>query len=180
MLDRQPVSCPYELYVDGSPGPKKEAGWSGWGLALMAGDSLVYEACGVTHTRVTSNAIELEAVIQGLAYLLRIDMPAVVPLWTDSQYAAVMMSQLTKLNRCKFEKGNGKKIANWDRIAMLHDLYHVMGSHERCIIRKVRGHDGVAGNEHADRLSKLAAYKGEIWYRDHRAFITENETNESD
>ena len=146
-------------------------------MALMAGDSPVYEACGVAEERLTTNAIELEALIQGLAYLLRLDLPAVVPVWVDSQYVATTMANLPLLSRNQFQDPNGNMIQNADRINMLFDLWYKMGMHERCLVRKIQGHMGFAGNERADQLSKRAAYKGEIWYRNIPAVINEPETD---
>lgn len=178
---KQPVTVPYELFVDGSPGPKKGEGWAGWGVALMAGISPIYEACGVAAERLSTDAIELEALIQGLSYLLRQDMPAVVPVWTDNQYVAMTVANLPLLGRNDFRDPGGNLIKNAERIRMLYDLWFVMGMHERSLIRKVQGHMGVAGNERADLLSKRAAYKGEIWYRNNPTiFNTETQDNDSD
>jgi len=178
---KQPVTVPYELFVDGSPGPKKGEGWAGWGIALMAGISPVYEACGVAADRLSTDAIELEALIQGLSYLLRLDMPAVIPVWSDNRYVVTIMADLPRLGRDEFLDRAGNPIKNYERIRMLYDLWFTMGMHDRCLIRTVQGHTGVAGNERADLLSKRAAYKGEIWYRDNPTiFHTEIKNNDTD
>ncbi len=178
---QQPVTVPYELFVDGSPGPKSKKGWAGWGIALMAGNSPVYEACGVAAERISTNAIELEALIQGIAYLMRLDLPAVIPIWVDSQYVATTMSGLPLLGRNGFQDPNGNPLPNADRLRMLYDLWYRMGMHEKCVIRKIQGHKGFAGNERADQLSKRAAYKGEIWYRNNpTVFNNEIQTNDPD
>lgn len=171
-------SLAYDMFVDGSPGPKKGKGWAGWGFVLMAGDEAVHEACGVTSERLSTNAIELEALIQGLCYLLRQSMPCVTQVWTDSQYVAETMAALPLLGRKNFEDERGKKIPNADRIHLLYDLMYNMDMNELSIVRKVKGHTGIAGNEMADKLSKLAAYKGEMWYKDNRAIIYESETEQ--
>lgn len=174
-MNTQPVDCPYELFVDGSPGPQKGVGWAGWGVVLMAADTPVYEACGVTADRISTNAIELEALIQGLSYLLRIAMPAVVPVWTDSQYVAETIARLPALARDDFmDTKKDRPIPNRDRIHLLYDLIYNMDLGDICIIRKLQGHKGIAGNERADELSKLAAYKGEIWYQDNRIIHHDN------
>lgn len=176
---KQPVDCHYELFVDGSPGPKKGPGWAGWGVVLMATDTPIYEACGVACERLSTNAIELEALIQGLAYLLRLSMPCVVPVWTDSQYVAETVARLPALWRDDFMDAKGRPIQNRERILLIYDLLYNMDLGEGCIIRKTKGHEGIAGNEKADELSKLAAYRGEIWYRDNRTII-DNDTTDTD
>lgn len=180
-MTKQPAGCHYELFVDGSPGPKKGTGWSGWGNVLMAGDIPIYEACGYTKERVTTNAIELEALIQGLAYLLRQDMPCMVTIWTDSMYVAETMARLPKIGRNDFKDEKGKPLVNEDRIRLLYDMMYNMELIELCIVRKLKGHDGILGNELADQWSKKAAYEGEAFYRNNRTLILEpEETNEND
>lgn len=155
----------YDLYVDGSPGPKKGPGWAGWGMALMAGDAPLYEACGVAADRLTTNAIELEAMIQGLAYLLRQNWQTVTQVWTDSQYAASCVAALPKLGASRFQSdgGFGPPVKNAERLRLLYDLMYNLELAGRVIVRHTKGHAGTAGNERADKLSKLAAYGGEVW-----------------
>ena len=162
----QPVGCRYELYVDGSPGPKTGEGWAGWGIALVAGAYPLYEGCGVTAERVTTNAIELEALIQGLAFLLRAQIPSVITVWTDSRYVAEQVSRLPVLYAANFADEKGFEVQNADRLQFLYELLYEFGASRMCIIRHVKGHDGIFGNELADKLSKLAAYKGEVFYRE--------------
>lgn len=167
-MNTQPVGGSYELFVDGSPGPKKGPGWAGWGAALMAGHTPIYEACGVATARLTTNAIELEAMIQGLAYLLRMNWPMVVPLWTDSQYVANSVADLPRIAQREFRDARGLPLINHDRLRIIYDLLYNMEAINYCVIRRLKGHVGITGNERADELSKLAAYKGETWYRDNR------------
>jgi ribonuclease HI len=174
-MNRQPIDTPYELFVDGSPGPKKGPGFSGWGIVLMAGTTPVYEACGVTARRMTTNATELEAMIQGISYLLRLNLPTVIPIWSDSQYVVDTMGTLALLGQQEFSTAKGEPIYNAEQIKMLYDLWYRMDMHEHCLIRKVKGHNGVIGNEAADVLSKRAAYKGEIWYQDNRIQINDTD-----
>lgn len=177
----QPVANRYALFVDGSPGPKTGAGWAGWGIALMAGTSPIYEACGVLSERVTTNAIELEALIHGLAYLYSIGLPSVVEVWTDSRYVMQEVAQILTTAQNEFQNANDKPVANSDRLKFIYELLYPMGMHTRCILRWSKGHmkkddspTGAgyemrkAGNDLADHLSKQAAYKGEIYYKENR------------
>ena len=165
----QPVSCRYELYVDGSPGPKKGQGWAGWGIALVANEYPLYEGCGVAAERITTNAIELEALIQGIALVLRMQLPSVVTIWTDSRYVAEQVAALPRLKMMNFADQDGYEVMNADRLLFLYDLLFEFGASRMCVIRHVKGHAGVFGNELADRLSKLAAYKGEVFYKENRS-----------
>lgn len=160
-----PISS-YALYVDGSPGPKKAYGWSGWGVTLMAGEIPVYIACGVTAERVSTDAVELEALIQGITYLMRLRLPCAVVIFTDSQYVGETTAKLPLYGRNGFTTEKGKPIKNGERVRLLYDLLYPMEMSKKCIIRWVKGHAGVLGNEIADKLSKQAAYKGEVYYKE--------------
>lgn len=146
------------LYVDGSPGPEKGEGWTGWGMVLMRGEKIIFEACGRTAERISNNGAEIEALNQGLAYLLQNDFPTLVTLWTDSKYAAESVS-------CLERKLGQAELKNRARLEFCYDLLHAFGARSRCVIRLLKGHLGCAGNERADKLSKLASGKGEAWFR---------------
>ena len=171
-LGRLDLNGRYELYVDGSPGPIKESGWSGWGLAMMAGENVIYEACGVTAERITSNAAELEAILHGLSYLSRLQLPSVVPLWTDSQYSADAIAKLPTTRRNNYCDEKGKPVANADRLKLICEMLYEMEMTDLTVIRWVKGHNKTIGNEIADKLSKEAAYKGKAYYQEHH---TQNE-----
>lgn len=176
-MDLQPVKVGYELFVDGSPGPKDltKKGWSGWGVVLMVGNTPVYEACGHTAERVTTPEIELEALIQGLAYLLRLSLPATIRVWSDNRPAVDAVSQLPRLKAVDFCDVRGHPLKNAGRLKILYDIMYSIGMADRCFVswmeghRKVTGDDPVKdrrimGNNRADELSKLAAYHGEVFY----------------
>lgn len=182
-MNTLPMGAHYELFVDGSPGPKKESGKSGWGVVLMAGNTPIYESCGFTKERITTNAIELEALIQGLAYLVRQNMPHMVTVWTDSLYTAETVARLPFLHAADYCDEKGNPVKNKDRIRLIYDLLHTLEASSHCIIRKTKGHDGHLGNELADVLSKKAAYESECYYKINRTIINEPteekpETNE--
>lgn len=165
-----------EIFTDGSPGPKTGLGWAGWAFVLMDGGLPVYEACGTAAERLTTNQIELAAVAQALAFVLRTDgLPDHLPVWTDSLYVAEAVGRLPRLAFDQFEEG-GRPVVNAPQLRLLYDLLYVFGLAGRTIIRHVKGHNGTTGNELADRLSKLAAYQGESVWRDNRR-ISQDQTS---
>lgn len=159
------VEGDYHLYVDGSPGPKKGKGWSGWGMALYIGQSPVHEACGVIVGRGTSNALELEAMLHGLGLLINMRLPTMVMVWTDSRYVADMIPKLPAMDACAY-MSNGELVKNHDRLRQLYELYYEMGGKDLCLIRWLKGHDKTEGNERADGLARLAAYEGQQYSKD--------------
>jgi ribonuclease HI len=153
----------YELFVDGSPGPKVKPGFSGWGLVLMASATPVFQACGTTVDRCTSQAIELEAVNQGLAYIHRA-FPGYITLWTDSKYTADSLSRLPEYEAAGWLTPKGKPIANTARLRIMWDYLCGLELLSRVTIRWTKGHDGNIGNDLADYWSKEASSKGTNWY----------------
>ncbi len=165
-LERISMPHRYDLYVDGSPGPKNAAGWSGWGVVLMCGDAVMFEACGYMAERGTSNAAELEALIQGLAYLQRLHFPTVIPMWTDSKYVAETVANLPRIAARSFNDEKGAPIKNRDRIKLIFELLYDLELINATVIRWVKGHAKTTGNELADKLSKAAAYQGQAYYKE--------------
>jgi ribonuclease HI len=158
-----PLVPRYAVFVDGSPGPKVKPGFSGWGLALMAGDTAVFQACGTTVERCTSQAIELEAVIQGLAYIHR-SYSGFIDLYSDSRYTADSIARLPEYSQAGWVNYKLKPIANADRLQTLWDYLFNLRLRERVTLRWDKGHAGVVGNELADKLSKKASGEGTNWY----------------
>lgn len=148
-----------DIYTDGSPGPKNGP-WSGWGVAAYIGGTLTRRACGVGKGKETTNAMELEGLIRGVGFAADSAMQSTI--WVDSQYTADSWSKLV-LHHHNDWKVKGKTIPNATKLEFLYDLLHEFGYASLVNVRWLRGHQGVAGNEEADRLSKLAAYKGEQW-----------------
>jgi len=146
-----------KIFVDGSPGPR-EGGWSGWGACMIIGDTLVREACGTLRGKVTNNVAELEAVIRGV--VMAGENGEQTEIWTDSQYVANSVRRLPYFNSQGWQKG-GRDIINRPQIEFLYDLFYEFEWVNFLMVRWIRGHAGHKWNERADKLSKLAAYKGE-------------------
>lgn len=154
----------YELFVDGSPGPKVKPGFSGWGLVLMSGNTPVYQACGTTKERCTSQAVELEAVIQGLAYIHRA-FSGYINLWTDSSYTATSFGRLPEYELAGWVTPKGKPLPNVERLQLMWEYLVPLDLLSRVTIRWIKGHTKESvGNDLADKLSKEASGKGLNWY----------------
>lgn len=133
-------------------------------MALMAGDTPVYQACGTTKDRCTSQAIELEAVIQGLAYIHR-SFPGYITIWTDSQYVADSFGRMPEYEAAGWVTPKGKPIANEERLRLIWDYAVSLELLSRVTLRWVKGHTKTCtGNELADKLSKEASGNGTNWY----------------
>jgi ribonuclease HI len=124
------------IYTDGAssgnPGP------SGIGVILRLGDheKEISQNIGIA----TNNIAELEAIRAGLSEMKRTDVP--VRLYTDSSYAHGLLVLGWKA------KKNKELVASIRRLmTRFRDLE----------IIRVRGHQGVEGNERADQLATAAA-----------------------
>ena len=136
-----------EIFTDGAckgnPGP------GGWGVILRKGRHEKEISGGEPHT--TNNRMEMRAVIEGLNALIE---PCKVDLYTDSKY---VVDGITKWVHGWRKRGwvnaSKKPVRNED---LWHDLIAAELRHE-VTWHWVKGHDGHAENERADRLASDAA-----------------------
>ena len=136
-----------ELFTDGAcsgnPGP------GGWGAILRWRGTEKELSGGEAAT--TNNRMEMQAVIEGLRAIKK---PTRVTVYTDSQYVQRGMSEwLRQWKEKDFKvKGGGYRPNHdlWrelDRLAQIHTIKW----------QWVRGHNGHAENERADKLATDAA-----------------------
>ena len=124
----------------GNPGP------GGWGVVMRFGPELREIQGGEAHT--TNNRMELTAAIKALEAL---DRPAVVDLYTDSQYVKSGITEwIAKWKKNGWRTADRKPVKNvdlWQRLdaaAARHDVYW----------HWLRGHTGHEENERADELAR--------------------------
>lgn len=134
-----------EIYTDGAckgnPGP------GGWGALLKAPEGQRELFGGELGT--TNNRMELTAVIEALTALKR---PCRVTLHVDSQYVLKGMTEWIGGWKARGWKTASKEpVKNVDLWQRLDQLVH--GAGHEIVWKWVRGHNGDAGNEHADRLA---------------------------
>jgi ribonuclease HI len=137
---------PVVIYTDGAcrgnPGP------GGWGAVLSAGDH-VKEINGA-EPATTNNRMELTAAIRALKALNR---HCQVRLYTDSQYVRTGVTEwLEQWKARDWRTASRKPVKNVDLWQALDAelARHTIEWHW------VKGHAGVPGNEHADRLANEA------------------------
>jgi ribonuclease HI len=135
-----------EIYSDGAcsgnPGP------GGWGSVLLYNGHRRELAGGEAQT--TNNRMELMAVIQALETLKR---PCEVLVHTDSTYVMKGMTEwLAQWKKRDWRTADRKPVKNVELWQRLEQAIH----RHRVDWRWVRGHSGVAENERADELARLA------------------------
>jgi ribonuclease HI len=132
-----------DIFTDGAcrgnPGP------GGWGAILRSEAKEKELWGGEAHT--TNNRMELTAVIRALEALKR---PSKVRLYTDSQYVQKGISEwIHSWKRKGWKTADKKDVKNAD---LWRELDALAQQHE-VEWHWVRGHDGHAENERADRLA---------------------------
>jgi ribonuclease HI len=137
---------PVVIYTDGAcrgnPGP------GGWGAVLTAGDH-VKEINGA-EPETTNNRMELTAAIRALKALNR---HCQVRLYTDSQYVRTGVTEwLEQWKARDWRTASRKPVKNID----LWQALDAELSRHTIEWHWVKGHAGVPGNEHADRLANEA------------------------
>ncbi|MGU9958243.1 MAG: ribonuclease HI [Arenicellales bacterium WSBS_2016_MAG_OTU3] len=134
------------IYTDGAcrgnPGP------GGWGAVLQYGETKRELFGYVVHT--TNNRMELMAAIEALKTLKRV---CEVELHTDSEYVRKGITEwLPQWKKRNWKTSAKKPVKNAD---LWQSLEQAAGRHS-VTWRWVKGHAGVPGNEHADRLANKA------------------------
>jgi ribonuclease HI len=135
-----------EIYSDGAcsgnPGP------GGWGSVLLYNGHRRELSGGEAQT--TNNRMELMAVIQALETLKR---PCEVIVHTDSTYVMKGMTEwLAQWKKRDWRTADRKPVKNVELWQRLEQAIHSHKVHWRW----VRGHSGVAENERADELARMA------------------------
>ncbi len=134
------------IYTDGAcrgnPGP------GGWG-AVLTTDGHEKEIKGA-EAETTNNRMELTAAIRALAALKR---PCNVRVYTDSQYVRTGVTEwLEQWKKRDWRTASRKPVKNID----LWQALDAELSRHTIEWHWVKGHAGVPGNEHADRLANEA------------------------
>lgn len=123
----------------GNPGP------GGWAWV----DEIMGESGSGGAKRTTNNIMELTAMLEALRHA---DPKRTLLLRADSQYVINVVTKWAPGWRRKgWKKADGKPVANQELVAKLLEAYEAREAKTR--IDWVRGHDGDAGNEEADRLA---------------------------
>jgi ribonuclease HI len=135
----------YVVYTDGGCDPNPGPG--GWAALIIHGKTRRELSGAEAHS--TNNRMELTAAIQALK---AIDEPAVVTIYTDSQYLQKGISEWMPKWLAKNWRGTSGPVANQE---LWKELLAVSGRH-MVTWHWLRGHSGHAENERVDYLCRAA------------------------
>jgi len=155
-----------EIYCDGAC--QGNPGEAGSGLAIYGRDksnpTLLY---GDYNPKGTNNTAELNALYKALLLALEYEGSGKVTILSDSKYSIDCITTWAYGWKKNGWKKKGGEIKNLDIIKLSHRLYEDIK--KKVIIKHVKGHSGVEGNELADRMaieaikSKSKQYKRYIY-----------------
>lgn len=141
-----------KIYTDGSAAPNPGPG----GAAAVAIDEdkiiwVWYDYEDYT----TNNRMEMKALIKALEWARSENLFA-VPVYSDSAYVVNLYTDwMFKWARVGWTRSKGARVENLDLVKELYDLSFLCS----CDVIKVKGHDGVFGNELCDALATKNAQK---------------------
>ncbi|CAA6818071.1 MAG: Ribonuclease HI-related protein 2 [uncultured Sulfurovum sp.] len=136
------------IYCDGAC--KGNPGKSGSGLAVYNGSEKPILLYGQYKEMGTNNTAELNALHKALL-IAKEAKGSRVSIYCDSKYSIDCISNWAYAWKEKAWKKKGGEIKNLDIIQEAHALYDTLK--ERLVLKHVKGHAGVEGNELADRMA---------------------------
>ncbi len=139
------------IYCDGAC--RGNPGKSGSGLAIYHGKSKPVLLYGEYEGRGTNNTAELKALYKALLIALESESTKIT-ICCDSKYSIDCISNWAYAWKRKGWKKKGGEIKNLEIIKLAHELYDKIKG--KVIIKHVKGHSGVEGNELADRMAVYA------------------------
>jgi ribonuclease HI len=139
-----------EIWTDGScnNNPKHDTwGYGGWGFCVVRDGKVIFEDLGFDE-KVTSQKMEMQAVIEGLKFAKDKHPNSTITIVSDSAYIINCFKERWYLRWIEIEWCDVKNKEYWTKIL---ELYH--SKLLRVKFRKVKGHSGVKMNERADLLA---------------------------
>lgn len=143
------------IYTDGSC--KKNPGPGGYGVVVMDDDEQVLTMYSHSEDNTTNNIQELKAILYAMinygAKINENNFILNIPIvYSDSSYCVnTLNSWMFSWANNNWKKSNDKTPENLELIKAYYDLYQ---DGYRIDLRKIKGHNGVSGNELADKLAK--------------------------
>ncbi len=145
-----------KIFCDGSAAPNPGPG--GAAMVVIDDDEGIVYAWSIYEDHTTNNRMEMKALIKALEYARSEELFA-VPIYSDSSYVVNLYNDwMHKWVKANWTRKNSAPVENLDLVKELYDLFFLCS----CEVIKVKGHNGVYGNEVCDALASKNAQKLEI------------------
>ena len=148
MVNRKNLKIFCDGACSGNPGE------SGSGLALYEGKEFPTLIYGEYVKEGTNNTAELNALFKALEISANVNCQSKIEICSDSKYGIECITNWAYGWKSKGWKKKGGEIKNLEIIKKAHTLYEELK--EKIVIKHVKGHAGVEGNELADRMAVYA------------------------
>lgn len=140
-----------KIYCDGAC--KNNPGEAGSGIAIYMDNEKPILLYGDYISDGTNNIAELNALHKALLTASEYK-TSTIEIYSDSKYSIDCITNWAYTWKAKGWTKSGGEIKNLDLIKEIHNLYDSMKG--KVIINHVKGHNGIEGNELADRMAVLA------------------------
>jgi ribonuclease HI len=155
------------IFCDGAAVPNRGTG--GWGVAAYLNGVEIASAFG-GDPEATNNQMELTAILNAIEKAKQLSSDtSPVTIWSDSQYCVKGVNDWRHGWKKNGWQRGGDKAEPKNRILLNADLWKAIDEalglipDQNLIIRWVKGHIGVAGNERADELAEMGRQSVQEW-----------------
>lgn len=137
------------IYCDGAC--SGNPGKAGSGLAIYSNKKNPVLLHGAYEEEGTNNIAELNALNQALIIARQTNSENIITIYSDSKYSIDCIITWAYGWKAKGWTKKGGEIKNLELIKSMHQLYETIKN--KIVIKHVKGHSGVEGNELADRMA---------------------------
>ncbi|MBB4103557.1 ribonuclease H family protein [Allorhizobium borbori] len=156
-FDHQAVTSGVHIFCDGAAVPNPGVG--GWGYAVYQDGRETFAGWG-GDPQATNNQMELTALLNAIDRARALSENPTVIIWCDSQYCVRGVNEWMAGWKANGWQRGGPNADPKNRILLNAELWQAIdaalnvASGPKIVIRWVKGHHGIAGNERADELAE--------------------------
>ena len=143
------------IYIDGAcRGNGKEESHGGYGIVIFDDNQNLIDAYCKHFDNVTNNQMELKAFLKTFELLYTKYKNEKATIYSDSAYCInILTSWIYSWSKNNWKTSKGETIKNLDIILSLYKYYNINFFINQIVFTKVKGHDGILGNQLADALA---------------------------
>jgi len=162
-VEIEQVTNTLKIYCDGAC--SGNPGNAGSGLALYEGNKKPILLHGQYAELGTNNTAELNALYKALEIASSNKSTHLIEICSDSKYSIDCITKWAYSWKAKGWTKKGGEIKNLDLIKKAHALFEEIK--DKIVIKHVKGHAGIEGNELADRMAVMAIIAKNVEYQNY-------------
>ena len=143
------------IYIDGAcRGNGKEGSHGGYGIVIFDNNQNLIDAYYKHFDNVTNNQMELKAFLKTFELLYTKYKNEKATIYSDSAYCInILTSWIYSWSKNNWKTSKGETIKNLDIILSLYKYYNINFFINQIVFTKVKGHNGILGNQLADAIA---------------------------